>query len=101
MRRSQLGDGDGPAFQVANRAHALRPEQLETTGVDAACEDDGGPRVELRDERRDERHAEVDLAGRQSLVDPGRSELRVAHVGKALTPQELLCHILRSNADPW
>jgi hypothetical protein len=99
MGGSQLGDGDRLALEVADRADALGPEELVAADVDPGQENDRRAGIHLHDEGRDERHADVDLAVGEGLVDRGRSELDVLHVAEPLGAQQLLGHVLGRDTD--
>ena len=92
-------DADRLALQVADRADAVGAEQLEAADVDAAEEHDRVAGVELDDERRDERHADVDLAGREGWVRGRRSIWTYCDLGEPLGREQIVGQVLRSDAD--
>src|SRR5690242_13630398 len=97
---SELRDGDIPAFQIADRTHAVRAEQLEAPDMASSQDHDGVSGCNPDHIRRREVHCDVDLASRQGRLDLLRSLLRdVLDVGEPLATQELFGDVLRSNAD--
>src|SRR5262245_9238410 len=62
VRRFRLGDGNRLALQVSNSPDSLSAEQLKTANVYPTQEHDRRVSVDLSDERRNEGHAEIELA---------------------------------------
>jgi hypothetical protein len=87
--------------EIPNRTDALGPEQLEAAHVNSSQEDDGVLRVDAPEQRPTERRGDLDLSRGQ--VTPLRGShigrLDVLHGRESFTPQQVLCHELRSRAE--
>ena len=68
MRASEHGYADPLALEIANRADARIPEDLETADVNTGEEHDGKSRIDLKKEGRHEGHAEIDVARRERRI---------------------------------
>src|SRR5436190_4968985 len=80
------GDTYALPLEIPDRADALVSEQLETTNVEAREQDDWFARIDPKDRRRAERHADVGRAGGKDLRDTGsHMHLYVLHVGEPFT----------------
>src|SRR5262249_19640186 len=88
-------------LEVANSSHTLGAEELKASGVDAAEQHDRNASINLHDERRDERHGNIDLSGREGSMDIGRFNLNVLNVAKAFGLKQFFGHVLRGNTDAW
>jgi hypothetical protein len=88
------------ALQVADCPDTLLPEQLEASDMNPAQQDDRHFPVDLNDERRHERHTDIDRAGGEGRVDVGIYHVDVLDIGEAFALEQLLGHVLRGNANP-
>ena len=99
VRASQGGYRNGFSLQISDSAHPVGPEQFVAACMDASQEDNGFPGVDLNNERRRVRHADVHIAGRKRLVEPAELELDVLDIGEPLASQEFLRDVLRRHTD--
>src|SRR5262249_23049602 len=60
---AQLGDGNSLPLQIADGAHTVGPDYLETADVAPGENDDGVPCLHPGEERPDEVQGDVDRAG--------------------------------------
>ena len=98
VRRSQFGHGNRLSFEIANRFHAVGPEQLKTSHVYAAKQHNRHAGVHLDDVWRNESHADVYRTRSEALVHV-HGELNVLDAVESLAPQQVFGHILRRDAD--
>src|SRR4030095_13756342 len=90
------------ALEVADRADAVGPEELEATDVDAGKYDKRIAGGHPDDDGTAVFHAEVSLARRQCHHASAPTRLRdVLDVGEALPTQKVVGHVLRRPADAW
>jgi hypothetical protein len=57
--------------------------------------------LNLHDERRDERHRNIDLCGREGGMDIGRFNLNILNVAKTFGLKQFFGHVLRGDTDAW
>jgi hypothetical protein len=100
VRRAQGGYRNGFSFQVADRPHVVRPEDLVAADMDPSQEDDRLSRVHLDDERCHEGDGEIKLAGGQSLIELVHLDLDVLHLSESLAKQQFFGHVLGGYTDP-
>src|SRR6516162_6225143 len=101
MWRRKTRHGDRLPLEVANSSHSLSAEELKASGVDAAEQHDRNAGINLHDERRDERHGNIDLCGREGGMDIGRFNLNILNVAKAFGLKQFFGHVLRGDTDAW
>src|SRR5262245_2188506 len=101
MWRRKTRHGDRLPLEVANSSHTLSAEELKASGVDAAEQHDRNASINLHDERRDERHGNIDLCGREGGMDIGRFNLNILNVAKAFGLKQFFGHVLRGDTDAW
>ena len=100
VRGAQGGHRDGFPFQVADRPHAIRPENLVAADMDPSQEDDRLSRIHLDDERCHEGDGEIKLAGGQRLIEVVHLDWDVLHLREPLATQQFFGHILGGNTNP-
>src|SRR5215831_14645206 len=106
VARSEAWHGHNLSLEIRHGMHSVRPEQLETAGVNSPEDDDRVARSYPRDQLSDHASVEVDRAGGQGVigsrvVHEGAALLRaeVLDLGESLISQELFGRVLRSEAD--
>ena len=85
-------------LQVPNRAHRLVPEQLDATNVDARDDRHRGPLIQAKEERPDEEHSDLSVAGDQSLFRNCRLPHEL-HIGEPLGLKQGFRNILGGLTD--